>query len=154
MLSGWLWKETGARNTNIDFDIESTPLQIQTDSVLGSGDVMWIRFVELNSDTGPGITIKFSDPAYYAIGRCGDETFTLPGTEKYRVWTFTKQDNTLQLLCNGVEIYSLNYLESGASDECKTMWSKDFGRMIFSSSSAENGLVDNASDFYRQLGTG
>ena len=152
MLSGWLWKETGTRNTEIDFDIESTPLQIQTDSVLGSGDVMWIRFVELNTDIGPGITIKFDGMASYAIGRCGDETFTLPGTEKYRIWTFKKQDNTLQLLCNGAEIYSLNYL--GASDECKRMWSLDFGRIIFSSSSAENGQVDNASDFYRQLGTG
>ena len=114
---------------------------------------MWIRFVELNSDTGPGITITFSDPASYAVGRCGeDHTFTLPGTEKYRIWTFKKQDNTLKLLCNGVEIYSINYL--GVSDECKSVWSLDFGRTIFSSTSAENGLVDNASDFYRQLTTG
>ena len=113
---------------------------------------MWIGFVELNSDTGPGITIKFSDPASYAIGRCSDDTFTLPGTEKYRIWTFKKQDNTLQLLCNGVQIYSLNYLAD--SDECKDIWSKDFGRIIFFSSSAENGLVDNASDFYRQQKTG
>ena len=152
MLSGWLWTETGTRNTNIDFDIESTALQIQTDSVLGSGDIMWIRFVELNSDTGPGIMIKFSDPSSYAVGRCGDDTFTLPGTEKYRIWTFRKQDNTLQLLCNGVEIFKMNYLE--VSDECKSIWSKDFGRMIFSSISAENGLVDNASDLYRELGRG
>ena len=113
---------------------------------------MWIRFVELNSDTGPGITITFSDPASYAVGRCGDDTFTMHGTEKYRIWTFKKQDSTLQLLCNGVEIYSLNYL--GVSDECKSIWSKDFGQIIFSDKSDENGLVDNASDFYRQLTTG
>ena len=129
MLSGWPWTETGTRNTEIDFDIESTPLQISTDSVIGSGDNLWVRFLDKNSE-GAGIHMKFVDPPSYTIGSCTQETdFSIPGTEKYRIWTFKKQDNTLQLLCNGVEIFNFNYGDSPA--ECKSWWTKDFAKITF-----------------------
>ena len=131
----------------IKFDIDSTPLQIQTDSVPGSGDVSWVRFIDPASDIGPGISIKFTDPASYFIGYCLESYFTLPGTNNYRIWTFTKQDSTLQLLCNGEEIFNFKYDEFPEKD-CRNMWSSDFSQMLFSSD--PNDIVDNASDLYRQ----
>ena len=74
----------------------------------------------------------------------------MPGTEKYRIWTFKKQDDTLQLLCNGVEIYNLNYAESSNTD-CKPRWSQDFSIIRFVSSDDK---PDTASDSYRQYTDG
>ena len=147
MLLGWPWTTTGTRNTEIDFDIESTPLQIQTDSVVGSGDYLWVRFLDTNSE-GAGIDIKFTDPPSNSIGYCIPRVnFTMPGAEKYRIWTFIKQDNTLQLLCNGVEIFNFNY--SDLSTEC--WWSKDIAKIAFPSNEE---LTDTASDYYRSFKDG
>ena len=131
----------------ISFDIDTTPLQIQTDSVLGSGDVMFVRFVGQNSSGTVGIDVIFTNPPTYDIGHCGTRTdFALPGTEKYRIWTFKKQDNTLQLLCNGAEIYNLNYTEYLDDETCGEKWSLDFTHLRFVKSAS---LTDTASDFYR-----
>ena len=46
VFSGWI--ESGVRNTDIEFDLESTPLQILTDSRVGSGELLWVRFDRLN----------------------------------------------------------------------------------------------------------
>ena len=143
------WTATGLRNTSIDFDLESTPLQIQTDSIAKSGDVVWVWFHGSTYD-GAGIFIYFNELLTYTIGWCKKDknvTFTLPGKEKYRIWTFMKQDNTLQLLCNGVEIFNFNYAEPFSNnDECKTRWSQALTKMRFPSDSY---VSDTASDYFR-----
>ena len=148
------WTETGTRDTNIDFDIESTPLQIQTDSVVGSGDVMRVRFVGMTTDTMKtmGVRITFSDPPTYGISVC--ETgigFKLSSTEKYRIWTFKKLDGTLQLLCNGLEIYNFNYTDSSTNNDCTDNWPDNFSHITFASGP---GVSDTASDFYREFRSG
>ena len=43
----------------ISFDIESTSLQIQTDSTVGSGDMLWVQFAKLNAGKNPpGIRVS------------------------------------------------------------------------------------------------
>ena len=105
-----------------------------------------------DEDTGTvGINVFFTDPPSYNVGHCGTKTdFTLPGTEKYRIWTFKKQDNTLQLLCNGVEIFNINYVESPKKD-CKPQWSQDFSIIRFVNADSK---PDTASDSYRQYADG
>ena len=108
---------------------------------------MWVRFTGIDPNLAAGISIEFTDPASYFIGFCVESTFTLPGTDKYRIWTFKKQDDTLQLLCNGVEIFNFNYEKESPRGECRDKWSSDFSKMMFPSN---YDLVDNASDLYRQ----
>ena len=145
------WTATGSRNRNINFDIESTPLQVQTDSAPGSGDLIWVRFIE--SGWHPGVKIFLNNMPKYSIGFCpevGDIQFSLPGTKKYRIWTFKKLNNRLKLLCNGVEIYNFNFANSDTSD-CRNQWSRNFNKISFPSNE-EN--VDTASDFFRRFTDG
>ena len=147
------WTAVGTRNTKIAFDLESCPLQVQTDSVVGSGDVLWVRFLKLNSGEGPGISIKFNDPPTYSIGRCSNisnEEFTLPGADKHKIWTISKQNDKLQLNGNGVELFDFNFKDSSELD-CKTMWALDFAHIKFMST-VDN--IDTASDMFRQLTKG
>ena len=138
------WIAAGTRRTNIDFDMKYSVLQIQTDSVVGSGDVLWVRFVELNSDNGPGITVKFENPPLYEFGYCADPiSFNMPDAEKNRIWTFRMENNRLQLNCNGVEILDFYFAEA-SRDDCRTNWSLDFAHFKFET-------ADTASDSYRKL---
>ena len=146
------WTAAGTRNTNIDFDLESHPLQVQTDSVFGNGDLLWVRFVKLNFDDGPGINIKFNDPPTYTIGWCSNITndkFTLPGADKHKIWTISKQNGKLQLNGNGVELFDFNFKESEL--DCRTKWAWDFAYIKFMS---KDSSTDTASDMFRQFTKG
>ena len=111
---------------------------------------MWVKFTDEDTGTA-GINVDFTDTPSYNVGHCGTRTdFTLPGTENYRIWTFKKQDNTLQLLCNGVEIFNINYVAS-PKEACKSQWSQDFSIIRFVNS---NDKPDTASDSYRQYADG
>ena len=136
----------------IDLDIDSSPLQIQTDSVVGGDDLVRVRFVVLNSNVGPGIQIWFKDPPEYQINYCSNPTiFTMPDAEnEQRIWTFRKQNDRLQLQCNGAQIFDFNFKESAWSD-CRDMWSADFAQMRFANS--QRWGFDTASDSFRQLTT-
>ena len=98
------------------------------------------------------VRIIFSNPPLYSIMKCDkNSNFTLPGTERYRIWTFTKQDNTLQLLCNGVEIFNFNYVEFSTNTECSETWSQNISNIQLMS---DSDVSDTASDFYREYRTG
>ena len=45
-----------------DHDMERVPLQIQTDSDVGSGDVVLVEFKTANLRVAGGIWLKFTDP--------------------------------------------------------------------------------------------
>ena len=108
---------------------------------------MWVRFVDVNSN-GPGFKINFSNPPRYSIGFCLENVqFDMPSAQrKYRIWTFSKLNDTLQLLCNGEEVFSFVF-GNVSSETCKEAWSKDFRYTRFE---AWNGTDDTASDFYRE----
>ena len=109
---------------------------------------MLVRFVKLDTKEGPGIRIKFSNPP--RIRHCEfDLSFTLPGTSRYRIWTFKKEDGKLQLSCNGVQINDFNYLESD-NVECKEMWSYDFAHVRIVCHNND----ETATDYMRQYKDG
>ena len=64
------WTATGERNQFIEFDLESTPLQVFTNSIIGSGDMMWIQFANLNKDGIVGFVVKFDSNPFFNIGQC------------------------------------------------------------------------------------
>ena len=112
----------------IDIDIKILALQIKTESVLGSGDEMWVRFVEHSSDNySPGFAVEFQDPPLYRIGHClNPVSFTMPRIGKL-IWTVTKTESTLKLQCNGVKIFEYEFAES-SHELCTEKWSLDEAR--------------------------
>ena len=142
-LSDWRLVEKG---TNIDIDLDVTPVQIKTDSRVGSGDRLWVRFVERSTDNGPGISVFFTDQPTYELGYCTSQpqfvNFNMPAaTDNHvRIWTITKTDNKIKLQCNETVIFDINYKTN--TEICKSFWSLDFGQMKFQSE-------DTATNFYR-----
>ena len=103
---------------------------------------MWVWF----EDT-VGFGVRFKNPPEYWIGTCtGNNTyipFTLPVKKEKLVWTFRKHEDTLELRCDGVEIFNFNYESSTfPGPACKNNWSKYFTYLEFKK-------TDNASDYYR-----
>ena len=74
--------------------------------------------------------------------RINNVPFTEPETSINKVWTFIKLDGSLQLLCNGVEVFNFNLEESSA--DCKMAWTPDMIEVKFSSTDSTS---DTASDF-------
>ena len=149
------WTATGQRNQYIEFDLESTPLQVRTDSEIGSGDLMWIQFADLgeSSGKGGGISLHFDSQPKYDLGYC-ESRVHIPvnklGTDKNRTWTMKKENTRMKLFCNGVEIFDIE-TQTSTKSECRTHWSFDCGKMRFRSTSTE---PDTASDFYRKYISG
>ena len=149
------WTAVDEYEVELAYDLESSPLQIVTDSVLGSEELLWVQFQPEGGQAEiHGLQIMFTDPPQYNIGRCatGWITFNIPlPDEQIRTWTITKTNNeSVSLFCNGVEIYNYLFSES-TDDDCVPRWSTDVANMAFKSSSA---AVDTASDEYREQPTG
>ena len=135
----------------IDYDIETYPLQIMTDSVVGSEDWLYVTFYDADGSVKRGLKVKFTAPPSYWIEHCSSDwgTFTAP-EEQVRIWTITYTDTLLILACNGVEI--VNYMFSESSrDDCASTWSRDAEKIKFRNDSAG---IDTASDKYRAKPTG
>ena len=144
MLSDWT--AAGEREVNINYDIEDNPLQIRTDSLVGSEDLIRVHFRAENGTGAGGVRVKFTDPPQYHITWCSShwENFTAP-EEQLRTWTITVSDSSVILTCNGVEI--VNYLFSESTrDDCVSHWNRDVVKMKFMSN---NDGTDTASDEYR-----
>ena len=144
------WTAAGTRGTFKEFDLESYPLQIQTNSVIGSGDLLYVGFYQVNSIVyEAGLAVWFEKQPKYLI-TCGSESsFTMPGGDMNRVWTFRKQDGRLQLQCDGAQIFDFNFAES-PSEECRK-WSLDFARIQFMKTSM---YTDTSSDYFRKFAKG
>ena len=137
---------------NIQYDLHNNPLQILTDSVVGSEDLIRVGFFSEDS-LGGSVLVKFTDPPQYAIGWCIHPdwvTFTNMPVEDTRVWTITKTATSLALVCNGVEIFNYLFSESAKSN-CVPKWSGDMVTIEFMSDISR---VDTASDKYRAKPTG
>ena len=142
------WTASGEREVYIDFDIETYPLQIMTDSVVSSEDLLRVAFYTGNGSEAGGIRVKFTTPPSYWIDYCNPVwvTFTSIPDEQARTWTITETDTSVILACNGVEIFNYLFSES-TTDNCVPTWSRDAVKMTFKSD-------DTASDEYRTKPTG
>ena len=123
----------------IPWDLEGTPLQIKTDSALGSGERIWMPTYGDNFVSG--ISITFSAQVEYSIYNCESDSF-MPPVVVDKIWTITKTETALIITCNGVEVVNDLFADSSNSD-CDPTWGKDVEQILFSSPQ------DTASDFYR-----
>ena len=131
----------------ISWDLEVTPLQIKTDSTLGSDDEIRVSMYDKGSSYIGYLGVKFSYTTQYSIGYCTGTYWRVlpvqPPVEVDKMWTITKTHTALIITCNGVEV--LNYLFADSSDsDCVPQWDGDVVERI-----AFSGQLDTASDFYR-----
>ena len=135
------------RSQYIDFDPEKVPLEIHTNSVLGSDEYVLLYFKNAQIGNAGGIYIKFSSPPQYYLLYCShwtDFPSTLPSATQ-RTWRITvDKGNRVMIHCNGVEVVNFPL-----SDQTCTYyrswgqyWSKDVKKIYFSPH-------DTASDFYK-----
>ena len=123
---------------------DSGPIQIWTDAAEGSGDSVYIHFIDpSNPNRMVFIKFQFSDPPTYTLGYCvGSAEFTMPpaGSDNVRLWTIRREDDKIRLLCNGVQIFAVGY-RSSDQQGCD-WWQRDYRKIYFSK------FDNDASDVY------
>ena len=148
--AGWLPVE---RDVKINFDLETTPLEIKTDSVAGSSDKIFVNFFDQQDEYAGGVKIFFSSMQYSLVDCLypsqGYDFSTSPTTDDNKVWriTLVKTSDTRRVVihCNEVEVLivmlSADFCEGSGSD-WSTNWMRDVTRIKFT-------IYDGASNFYQ-----
>ena len=129
------------KSVNINLDLEITPLQIMTNTLLGHSDNVRIYIVGVNGF----ITINFRHKIFQ-IDTCGHYAF--PShllEERIKIWTISRTKEALTVLCNGVEVLNMVYAEY--DKYCTRKWTKD-------STIIKLWSDDLASDYMRILSEG
>ena len=144
-ISAWSPVERGIK---IPFDLESTPLQIKTNSAANSGDQIYVRTYTGDVSYIGDVAVQFTSPVTYFIAKCIVWSNSLPELpvqppdEVEKIWTIGKTATNLSIECNGVEV--LNYQFSDSSDtRCVPRWGGDVVEKILFLN------YDTASDSYR-----
>ena len=130
------------RQADISWDLQVSPLTVQTDSTDDSGDILRLSLKDANGDTtGCWIFITFAELTYLEIQSCTDEFPLSPiPTGPVKKWTFSKTSTDLVISCNGVTL--LTYVFSSSSEtNCVERWKQEIYFINFSSE-------DTASDLY------
>ncbi|XP_063685596.1 endosome/lysosome-associated apoptosis and autophagy regulator 1-like [Bolinopsis microptera] len=144
-LCGWLPVK---REVEIEWDSESKPLEIKTNSVLGSGDKVFVFFYSAEGPLSGGVVLYFSSTPQYWIPYCSSTSTNFPvkpPSTINKVWSITLTRTAgvrLVIHCNEVEV--LNILISQAtcsSSGWSTYWTGYVAKIQFHSS-------DTASDYY------
>ena len=124
----------------MDHNLEKVPLQITTNTELGQ-----YAFIYLMVQNIGFLRIEFMLKRF-GINPCGNYAFpsNLP-VEINKIWTISRTKEALTILCNGVEVLNLVYIEDDMN--CFRAWSKDSTKFTF-------GSQDDASDYAKSLSQG
>ena len=148
-MTGWIAVQLDVK---IDYDLENSPLQIRTDSVIGSNEKVEVYFYDAQGSRVGGVSLKFSSSVRYWLSSCSrswtDLLTTLP-LETDKVWTITltRSSDTPSVVihCNNNEVLNVVMSDIGTCgiSNWRQYWSKDVEKIMFFSS------YDTASDYYR-----
>ena len=136
----------------INFDLENLPLQIRTDSVVGSNESVTVLFHNAQgSNIAGGLTFFFlSNTLLYWLGWCSIShmnypTALLSGADKIWMISLSRTLNVPRLVlhCNNKEVFNvvLSDTTCGSDGSWTTTWSRHVGKIEFA--------FDTASDYYR-----
>ena len=136
------------------FDLETVSLEIKTNSKLGSGETVYVKFYELQGDYVGGVNIyfigDFDSPPTYFIHHCmsllTNFRARIPRARR-KTWkiikTKTSDNIRLQIYCNDVKV-----LDEDLSDEkCvgernwRDYWNRDVKMIYFA-------RYDTATDYF------
>ena len=151
-LTGW---KVVQRDVDLHYDIETAPLELQTDSVLGSGDYVWVYFKDSQGQWAGGVLVSFTSTPKYVIAWCyGWYNFptTLP-TATVKVWRITVIRSSdivsVQIHCNEEEVLNNVVSYSTCGTYWTRYWSRDVVQIYF-----HPDWADTASDYYRPYSPG
>ena len=141
------------RRVFIDWDLENLPVEIKTDSTIGSNDYVLLYFCHELDYCLAGFFIKFSSTPQYKFEYCSfwnDFPTALPSaTEKIWRITLDKSEGIRVIIhCNGVLVLNLLLSDetctttSNYGSRWRTFWTKDVKLIYFTAH-------DTASDYYR-----
>ena len=149
--SGWL---VVTSDIEVDFDLETTPLEIVTNSAFGSDERVHINFIIDSGERIGGIQLHFKTTSY-KIGKCSTnmdlDSTTLPA-DITKIWRITLKKNLpeirITIHCNDAEEV-LNVVLSDsvcnnpdyADGKWRANWEKDVIKKIR--------FQYNAADYYR-----
>ena len=145
-ITGWIAVQL---DEYINYDLEKSPLQIKTDSEVGSNNTVSVSFRGSGSYAG-GVSLYFSYPPQYELLKCNSQSNLLTDlpAEKKKVWTITRSSESgkerIVIHCNDKEVVNVVMSDTTCSESgWSTYWSKDVEKIFFSP------LYNTASDFYR-----
>ena len=144
-MTGWTAVQ---REVKIDYDLENSPLQIRTNSEIGSNKEVTVYFDDVHDNPAGGVFLYFSSSIKYGLGYCSTSwaNFLTPlPSETDKVWTITRSSGTPTIVihCNNKEVLNVVMSDSMCGDSYwSTFWSKEVKKIVFMSS-------DTASDYYR-----
>ena len=131
-------------SVKIPHDLEKTPLQIKTDSAVGSGDRV-ILYLYTAGGEYVGIVQVSLNSSRYLLRSCGTSWTALPSTlpsEINKVWVITKLPGPrITLECNGVKVVDITMSDTCSNIKWSTYWRRQVEQIKFESS-------DSASDEY------
>ena len=156
-LTDWLPVLNKMRDVVINYDLQNVPLKIKTDSELGSGEQMSVRFMDSRRNDAGGIIIHFNNALRYELISCTSGERNFPREIRLcaaaeRIWTielkvFPKSYTSdvsywgkgLIVHCNNVEVLNvrLDFLCDIGNN-----WSRKVDKIKFLHS-------DTASDYFR-----
>ena len=143
-ITGWLPVQRGVK---IEWDLESTPLEVRTDSVLGSHDQVIVNFFSAGGDYAGEVYLFFISTLHYYFKWCST-TWLNPVTEPSandKVWRITLTRTAgvrLVIHCNDVEVLDMLLSDATCRSGWSTHWSRDVTKIQFHHN-------DLASDDYR-----
>jgi hypothetical protein len=134
-LSGW---KAVPRGAIINFDLETTPLEIKTNSALKSGKAVSLWIYDDNGKDVGTIGISWQTKVEFWIGWCGNYGYLdkAPVTGRVQIWkiSLTKTDAEIRIhfYCNGVELKNL-LLSSAFCNawNWKSYWSRKAKKIKF-----------------------
>ncbi|KAL5249592.1 hypothetical protein ACHWQZ_G018459 [Mnemiopsis leidyi] len=143
------------RSIDIPLDLENTPLEIKTNSTLGSGEKVRVYFSTTQGEyggAGVGINFYSTGPQYW-LYRCSSSRTNFPTNlpiEVNKVWRITVDKTAgirVKIHCNGVEVLNVLLSDTCSYSGWREHWSRDVELIYFS-------LYDTASNYYRAGQTG
>ena len=145
-MTGWIAVQ---RYVRMNYDLENSPLQIRTNSEIGSDEEVRVYFDDVHDNLAGGVFLSFSSSIESVLFLCTDWTdfpTTLP-PETDKVWTITLTRSsgtpTIVIHCNNKEVLKVVLSNSACSySDWRQYWSKEMEKILFSSQ-------DTASDYYR-----
>ena len=133
------------REVKIEWDFDSTPLEIKTDSVLGSDETVHLKFHPAVGHNAGDLNIYFTSPPQYNLGWCTLTKTNFPVTPTSatdKVWRISRTAGVRVVIhCNEVEVLN-TLLSSCTHGEWRSIWNQDVASIEFYYS-------ERASDYYR-----
>ena len=136
-------------DVKINYDLENNPLQIKTNSEVGSNEEAKIKFFSAQEEYAGGISLIYKSPPLYNIWHCSPsiEFLTELPSDTDKIWTISLKRSTSLIIvihCNDVEVLNIVLSDTSCSNdhEWSTYWTREVEKIEFAT-------FNTAADYYR-----